>query len=87
MINLAKVATLWISYSMTMVIRIYLVRYLPGDIYVNVSSSLCAELIAVLLIKSLEKNMDKKNLIKMFFILQSIGTTILLLNISGQSEQ
>ena len=85
--NLAKVTTLWISYAMIMYTRLYLVRYLPGDIYINQTSSLCADLIAVLLIYIFEKIMHKRNLIKMFFILLGIGTNILLFTTVGLSEE
>ena len=85
--NLAKVTTLWISYAMIMYTRLYLVRYLPGDIYINQSSSYCAELTGVLLIQIFMKTMEKKNLIKMFFILLGIGTYILLATTIYQSVE
>ena len=86
-INLAKATTLWLSCSLVVCTKLFLVRYLPGDIYINQTSTLCADLTAVLLIHIFDKIMNKRNLIKMFFFLMGIGTNILLFTTVGLSEE
>ena len=84
--NLIKAVVVWGCAIFSLFMRLFLVKYLPGDIFVNEASAAIAAMVSALLCIGIDKGSDKKNILSFLFTVLCVGSIILLVQYKSSWE-
>ena len=84
--NLIKAVVVWTCAIYSLMSRLFLVKYLPGDIFINQFSADIASMVAVLVCLGIDKSQDKKRFLSFLFAVLCVGSIVLLLQFKSSER-
>ena len=84
--NLIKAMVVWSCAIFSLFMRLFLVKYLPGDIFINQASAEIAAIVSALICMGIDKNQDKRRVLSFLFTVLCVGSIILLVQYKSSEE-
>ena len=84
--NLIKAVVVWSCAFSSLFMRMFMVKYLSGDIFINQASAEIAAIVSILLCIGIDKNSDKKSMLSFLFTVLCVGSIILLVQYKSSEE-